>query len=268
MRTCSRWYEIRCAALPGGSGWQARLPPGSPRRAFPSGTARPTDHRPRGGREVSLDPGLRNQSSWTEAAKRALIARGYELTSRELARHETFILVTSHFDYGKKAADRIPELQAIAEWLAAWAGHEYGSDHNVIALGDFNIDRKDDPLYQAFTSTGLTPAPPLQRLPRTIMNQQIRELEASRASTSYDVVCECVDDHCFEVVTMKAAEFDAVTATPGRYVVARGHEHAGAEEVVERHERYLVVSRPLPAKEAAAASSGGQRDSDQAGIGS
>jgi hypothetical protein len=24
-------------------------------------------------------------------------------------------------------------------------------------LGDFNIDRRDDPLYQAFTSTGLRP---------------------------------------------------------------------------------------------------------------
>lgn len=34
--------------------------------------------------EVSLDPGFRNQSPWTEKAKRALIARGYELTSREL----------------------------------------------------------------------------------------------------------------------------------------------------------------------------------------
>jgi predicted acylesterase/phospholipase RssA len=35
--------------------------------------------------EISLDPGLRNQSPWTEDAKRTLIARGYELTSRELA---------------------------------------------------------------------------------------------------------------------------------------------------------------------------------------
>ena len=35
--------------------------------------------------EVSLDPGFRNQAPWTEDAKRALIVRGYELTSRELA---------------------------------------------------------------------------------------------------------------------------------------------------------------------------------------
>jgi endonuclease/exonuclease/phosphatase family metal-dependent hydrolase len=76
-----------------------------------------------------------------------------------LSSGQTLILVTLHVNYGKQAADRVPELKAIADWLAAWAEREYGWDQNLIALGDFNIDRQDDPLYQAFTSTGLTPAP-------------------------------------------------------------------------------------------------------------
>jgi predicted acylesterase/phospholipase RssA len=38
--------------------------------------------------EVSLDPGFRSQKPWTVDAKRALIARGYELADRELARYE------------------------------------------------------------------------------------------------------------------------------------------------------------------------------------
>lgn len=88
-----------------------------------------------------------------------------------LSSGQTFILVTLHVDYGKQPGDRIPELKGIAEWLAGWAEREYGWDHNVIALGDFNIDRQDDPLYQAFTSTGLVPAPPLQGLPRTIFDK-------------------------------------------------------------------------------------------------
>ncbi len=37
--------------------------------------------------EVSLEPGFRTQKPWTEEAKRALIARGYELADRELARY-------------------------------------------------------------------------------------------------------------------------------------------------------------------------------------
>jgi endonuclease/exonuclease/phosphatase family metal-dependent hydrolase len=87
-----------------------------------------------------------------------------------LSSGQTFILVTLHVNYGKQAADRVPELKAIADWLAAWAEREFSWDQNLIALGDFNIDRRDDPLYQAFTSTGLTPAAPLLGLRRTIFD--------------------------------------------------------------------------------------------------
>jgi predicted acylesterase/phospholipase RssA len=38
--------------------------------------------------EVSLEPGFRNQKPWSVEAKRTLIARGYELADRELARYE------------------------------------------------------------------------------------------------------------------------------------------------------------------------------------
>ena len=41
---------------------------------------------------------------------------------------------------------------------------------NLLTLGDFNIDRQGDPLYQAFTATGLTPAPQHVGLPRTIFD--------------------------------------------------------------------------------------------------
>ena len=67
----------------------------------------------------------------------------------------TFILVTLHVLYGSDPSQRVGELEAIAQWLAEWAAEEKAWHHNLIALGDFNIDRRDDPLWQAFTSTGL-----------------------------------------------------------------------------------------------------------------
>ncbi|EPH41037.1 endonuclease/exonuclease/phosphatase family protein [Streptomyces aurantiacus] len=88
-----------------------------------------------------------------------------------LSSGQTFTLVTLHVNYGKKAAERVPELKAIAKWLAGWAEREFGWEHNLIALGDFNIDRHGDPLFDAFTSTGLTPAPQLDGLPRTIFDK-------------------------------------------------------------------------------------------------
>jgi hypothetical protein len=69
------------------------------------------------------------------------------------------------------------------------------------------------------------------------LNKRIRELEATSASASCDFVCECADDHCFEAVMMKAAEFDAVIAIPGRYLVASGHQRPNVEGLVEQHDR-------------------------------
>lgn len=81
---------------------------------------------------------------------------------------ETFILVTLHVRYGRDPTDRVGELEAIARWLADWAGNANIYHHNLIVLGDFNIDRKDDPLYRAFVSTGLTVPEALHEVPRTI----------------------------------------------------------------------------------------------------
>ncbi len=83
---------------------------------------------------------------------------------------DTFILVTLHVRYGTAPADRIGELSAIAQWLADWAKTEAEWGHNLLALGDFNIDRAGDPLFEAFTSTGLTPPPELNAVPRTIFD--------------------------------------------------------------------------------------------------
>ena len=88
--------------------------------------------------------------------------------------NHTFILVTLHvlFGQGKEGVKkRKKELKAIAHWLSDWAKDANAWDHNLIALGDFNIDRKGDPLYDAFTSTGLYTSEDLDNVPRTISSQ-------------------------------------------------------------------------------------------------
>ena len=49
-----------------------------------------------------------------------------------------------------------------------WAEQTNAWSQDLIALGDFNIDRRDDPLWQAFTSTGLTVPADLEEVPRSI----------------------------------------------------------------------------------------------------
>lgn len=85
---------------------------------------------------------------------------------------ETFILVTLHVLYGKSATQRTPELRAIAKWFDEWARDINAWDHNLIGLGDFNIDRHGDERYEAFTSTGLQVPSDLHQVPRTIFSDQ------------------------------------------------------------------------------------------------
>lgn len=85
-----------------------------------------------------------------------------------LSGQQTFILVALHVYYGKRSSERTGELAGIAEWMANWARQEAEWNHNLIVLGDFNIDRKGDPNYEAFVSRGLEVPSEMEGLPRTI----------------------------------------------------------------------------------------------------
>ena len=58
--------------------------------------------------------------------------------------------------------------------MREWAGRESAWSHNLITLGDFNIDRQGNPLWAAFTSTGLTAPAELNAVPRAIFSDPDR----------------------------------------------------------------------------------------------
>ncbi|UII78590.1 endonuclease/exonuclease/phosphatase family protein [Flagellimonas sp. CMM7] len=92
--------------------------------------------------------------------ERQFVRSPYAVSFR--ANNRTFILVTLHILFGDSSNDRIDELRGIAEWLSSWATDINAFDHNLIALGDFNIDKRGDLLNQTFISTGLHVPPELQ----------------------------------------------------------------------------------------------------------
>ena len=84
---------------------------------------------------------------------------------------KAFTLVTLHVYYGEtrqQREERAQELRGIAEWLADRAKEPDEFNRNLIALGDFNIDRYGDPLWEAFASTGLGAPKELEDVPRNI----------------------------------------------------------------------------------------------------
>jgi len=107
-----------------------------------------------------------------DALRRQFARTPYAVSFR--AGEATVILVALHVLYGRSAAERVPELRAIARWMADWAGQVERWHHNLVALGDFNIDRHGDALWQAFTSTGLTVPAALHEVPRSIFADPAR----------------------------------------------------------------------------------------------
>jgi endonuclease/exonuclease/phosphatase family metal-dependent hydrolase len=99
------------------------------------------------------------------------------------AGNETFVLVTLHVIYGDRPEARHPELKAIAEWMADWATEISEWEQNLLVLGDFNIDRHGQLLWQAFTSTGLVVPNALDAVPRSIFSG-----EADRLDKYYDQI--------------------------------------------------------------------------------
>ncbi|MGM9474236.1 endonuclease/exonuclease/phosphatase family protein [Pseudarthrobacter sp. YS3] len=81
-----------------------------------------------------------------------------------------FTLASVHILWGKKAAKRLPEITAFAQWMYDWAVRPNDWNSNLMVLGDFNLDRIGDPLYEAFISTGLWPPTELDAVPRTIFD--------------------------------------------------------------------------------------------------
>jgi endonuclease/exonuclease/phosphatase family metal-dependent hydrolase len=119
-------------------------------------------------------------------------------------------LVTLHVLFGEEA-ERAGELREIAAWLARWAREELHWNQNLIALGDFNIDRRGDPLFEAFTSSGIEPAPQLNDAPRTIFGE-------SGEKKFYDQIAWFTDEKRGPVLTLQVSSahwFDFVPLLKG-----------------------------------------------------
>jgi hypothetical protein len=81
-----------------------------------------------------------------------------------------FTLTTVYVLWGDQPDDRVSEVAAFAQWMRAWADRKNDLNKNLLVLGDFNLDRLGNPLYEAFVSTGLLPPSVLNDVPRTIFD--------------------------------------------------------------------------------------------------
>ncbi|MBK0368272.1 endonuclease/exonuclease/phosphatase family protein [Flavobacterium agrisoli] len=115
-------------------------------------------------------------NEWTNEISNGMLTKQFVRSPYAVsfrAQDQTFILVTLHILYGKASSDRIEELRGIAKWLSSWASDINAYHQNLIALGDFNIDKRGDLLNETFISEGLYIPPALQneKVTRSIFDE-------------------------------------------------------------------------------------------------
>ncbi len=71
-----------------------------------------------------------------------------------------FVVLTTHIRWGGSAKERVPELQAIADWVSdkqalLAAGRRSWDEPDIFVMGDFNVPSRRSSLFKALTSTGL-----------------------------------------------------------------------------------------------------------------
>lgn len=66
-----------------------------------------------------------------------------------------FVLISVHIRWGSGKKARVEPLKLLGEWVEARRNQKHGVDKDLILLGDFNIPKVDDELFQAITDNGL-----------------------------------------------------------------------------------------------------------------
>ena len=75
------------------------------------------------------------------------------------------------------------------------------------------------------------------------VNEGMKDGQGEDASGLLSFVCECGRLHCTSIIRLSRAEYEDVRGNPRRFAIVDGHEIPEAEEIVERHDRYLVVEK-------------------------
>jgi hypothetical protein len=107
----------------------------------------------------------------------------------------------------------------------------------------FTNDEPED-LPERPAETAAEQAARVQLLYRQV-NERIQSVGAGIFGMADDeplsVVCECLDPSCVRRIGISAYDLQRLRSSPAAFVVLPGHEAPEHEEVLERHDGFLVV---------------------------
>ena len=77
------------------------------------------------------------------------------------------------------------------------------------------------------------------------VNERLEELNRTFADFTdrLQVVCECADMACAEMIDVPAADYERIRSDPTLFIVVPGHEITAVEDVVEVLPNFVVVRK-------------------------
>jgi len=66
-----------------------------------------------------------------------------------------FVCIAAHIRWGSSERERLPEIEALAQWVSDKAEEKDADGKDLIVMGDFNIPSEKSPLFKALTGKGL-----------------------------------------------------------------------------------------------------------------
>jgi hypothetical protein len=81
------------------------------------------------------------------------------------------------------------------------------------------------------------------------VNERVKDLVPSEGGIEF--ICECGYEECIERVSLTADEYERVRSDPVEFFVKPGHEIPDVEEVVETHDRFLLVRKHVEERDIA-----------------
>ena len=81
------------------------------------------------------------------------------------------------------------------------------------------------------------------------VNERVKALTPSEGGIEF--ICECGFEECIERVVLTSEEYERVRSDPVEFFVKPGHEIPDVEEVVEGHDRYLLVRKHVAERDIA-----------------
>ena len=131
------------------------------------------------------------------------------------------------------------------------AGFE-GAELLALTMGLTGLDTTDaQALIFARAGSGARESDVPKRDRRLAQNEILFRQINERLAGGYDdslppvleLVCECSDRECLKVLSIETAEYEWLRQNPRHFAVLPGHEAPAVEDVVERHELFVVVEK-------------------------